>query len=57
VDAEQAYRRAAIAALHKRHGFAQRLASGQGLAWGRVQAWLAQAAPPEEVVGDRFTWA
>jgi hypothetical protein len=22
-----------------------------------VQAWLAQAAPPEGVVGDRFQWA
>jgi hypothetical protein len=22
-----------------------------------VQAWLAQAAPPDEVVGDRFQWA
>jgi hypothetical protein len=27
------------------------------LSWGKVQAWLAQAAPPEEVVGDRFQWA
>jgi uncharacterized protein len=56
-DAEQAYRRAAIAALRGRPEFAQRLSGGQGLAWGRVQAWLAQAAPPDEVVGDRFTWA
>jgi hypothetical protein len=57
MDAERAYRRAAISALRKRPEFAQRLSSGQGLAWGRVQAWLAQAAPPEEVVGDRFHWA
>ncbi len=57
VDAEQAYRRAAISALRKRPEFAQRLSGGQGLTWGRVQAWLAQAAPPEEVVGDRFQWA
>jgi uncharacterized protein len=57
VDAEQAYRRAAISALCKRAEFGQRLSSGQGLAWGKVQAWLAQAAPPEEVVGDRFQWA
>ena len=57
VDAEAAYRKAAIAALRRRAEFAQRLNSGQGLAWGRVQSWLAQAAPPEEVVGDRFQWA
>ena len=57
VDAEQAYRRAAIAALRERAEFGQRLSSGQGLAWGKVQAWLALAAPPEEVVGDRFQWA
>jgi hypothetical protein len=57
VDAEQAYRRAAISALRKRPEFAQHLSSRQGLAWGRVQHWLAQAAPPEEVVGDRFQWA
>ncbi len=57
VDAELAYRRAAIAALRERAEFGQRLSSGQGLAWGKVQAWLAQAAPPEDVVGDRFQWA
>jgi hypothetical protein len=57
VDAEQAYRRAAISALRERAEFGQRLSSGQGLSWGKVQAWLAQAAPPEEVVGDRFQWA
>jgi hypothetical protein len=57
VDAEAAYRKAAISALRKRAEFGQRLASGQGLTWGRVQAWLAQDAPPEEVVGDRFQWA
>jgi uncharacterized protein len=57
VDAELAYRRAAIAALRKRAEFGQRLSSGEGLAWGKVQAWLAQAAPPDEVVGDRFQWA
>jgi uncharacterized protein len=57
VDAEMVYRRAAIKALRGRDEFGQRLASGQGVSWGRVQAWLAQAAPPEEVVGDRFGWA
>jgi uncharacterized protein len=57
VDAEAAYRRAAIAALRQRPEFGRRLASGKGLAWGTVQAWLMQAAPPEEVVGDRFQWA
>jgi hypothetical protein len=57
VDAEQAYRGAAISALRNRAEFSQRLSSGQGLSWGKVQAWLAQAAPPEEVVGDRFQWA
>jgi uncharacterized protein len=56
-DAEAAYRKAAIAALKKRAEFAQRLSGGQGVAWGTVQSWLAQAAPPEEVVGDRFQWA
>jgi uncharacterized protein len=56
-DAEAAYRKAAIAALKKRAEFAQRLSGGQGVAWGTVQYWLAQAAPPEEVVGDRFQWA
>lgn len=44
-------------ALRDRAEFGQRLSNGEGLAWGRVQAWLAQAAPPEEVVGDRFQWA
>lgn len=56
-DPEQAYRRAAIAALRERAEFSQQLLSGEGLAWGKVQAWLAQAAPPDEVVGDRFQWA
>ena len=57
VDAEAAYRKAAISALRNRAEFAQRLASGHGVTWGKVQAWLTQAAPPEEVVGDRFEWA
>lgn len=57
VDAEAAYRTAAIAALRKRPEFAQRLSSGQGVAWGTVRSWLAQAAPPEDVVGDGFEWA
>jgi len=56
-DAEAAYRKAAISALRNRPEFGQRLASGQGVTWGKVQAWLTQAAPPEEVVGDRFEWA
>jgi hypothetical protein len=57
VDAEAAYRKAAISALRNRPEFGQRLASGNGVTWGKVQAWLTQAAPPEEVVGDRFEWA
>jgi hypothetical protein len=57
VDAEAAYRKAAISALRNRPEFGQRLASGHGVAWGKVQAWLTHAAPPEEVVGDRFEWA
>ena len=57
VDAEAAYRKAAISALRNRPEFGQRLASGHGVTWGKVQAWLTQAAPPEEVVGDRFEWA
>jgi Helicase HerA, central domain len=57
VDAEAAYRKAAISALRNRPEFGQRLASGTGVTWGKVQAWLTQAAPPEEVVGDRFEWA
>ena len=56
-DAEAVYRQAAISALRKRPEFARRLASGHGLAWGKVQDWLARAAPPQEVVGDRFEWA
>jgi uncharacterized protein len=56
-DVEAAYRAAAIDALRKRPEFARYLSSAEGLAWGRVQAWLAQAAPPEEVVGNRFDWA
>jgi len=56
-DVEAAYRAAAIDALRKRPQFARDLSSAEGLAWGRVQAWLAQAAPPEEVVGNRFDWA
>ena len=56
-DVEAAYRAAAIDALRERPEFARHLSSAEGLAWGRVQAWLAQAAPPEEVVGNRFDWA
>ena len=56
-DVEAAYRAAAIDALRKRPEFARYLSSPEGLAWGRVQAWLAQAAPPEEVVDNRFDWA
>ena len=57
VDAEAAYRRAAISALRQRPDFGQRLATGHGVPWGTVRFWLSQAAPPEEVVGDRFEWA
>jgi hypothetical protein len=57
IDVEAAYRAAAIDALRKRPEFTRYLSSAEGLAWGRVQAWLAQAAPPEEVVGNRFDWA
>ncbi|MGH3252734.1 MAG: hypothetical protein ACRDOI_41860, partial [Trebonia sp.] len=56
-DVEAAYRAAAIDALRGRPEFTRYLSSAEGLAWGRVQAWLAQAAPPEEVVGNRFEWA
>jgi hypothetical protein len=56
-DVEAAYRTAAIDALRKRPEFTRSLSSAEGLSWGRVQAWLAQAAPPEEVVGNRFDWA
>jgi hypothetical protein len=56
-DVEAAYRAAAIEALRKRPEFTRHLSSAEGLAWGRAQAWLAQAAPPEEVVGNRFDWA
>jgi hypothetical protein len=56
-DVEAAYRAAAIDALRRRPEFRRYLSSAEGLAWGRVQAWLAQAAPPEEVVGNRFEWA
>jgi hypothetical protein len=44
-------------AARKRPQFARDLSSAEGLAWGRVQAWLAQAAPPQEVVGNQFDWA
>ena len=56
-DAEGAYRAAAVTALRKQPEFGQRLSSGQGVPWGLVQRWLADAAPPEAVVGDRFEWA
>lgn len=56
-DVEAAYRAAAIDALRRRPEFARHLSSPEGLSWGRVQSWLAQAAPPEEVVGKRFDWA
>ena len=56
-DAEGGYRAAAVAALRKHPEFGQRLASGQGVPWGLVQRWLADAGPPEAVVGDRFDWA
>ena len=56
-DAEGAYRKAAVTALRRHPEFGQRLASGQGVSWGMVQRWLAAAAPPEAVVGDRFDWA
>jgi len=57
VDAEAAYRQAAISALRNRPEFARRLASRHGVSWGTIQRWLTQAAPPEDVVGDRFVWA
>ncbi len=57
LDPEGAYRAAAVTALRKHPEFGQRLASGQGVPWGLVQRWLAAAAPPEAVVGDRFDWA
>jgi hypothetical protein len=55
-DAEAAYRAAAITALRNRSDFTYRL-SHEGVPWGTVQAWLSIAAPPEEVVGNRFEWA
>lgn len=56
-DAEAAYRRAAISALRTRPQFAASLRTRQGVPWGTVQKWLADAAPPQDVVGDRFEWA
>ncbi|HUN32234.1 MAG TPA: DUF87 domain-containing protein [Trebonia sp.] len=56
-DAEAAYRAQAIAALRERPEFARRLSSLEGLPWWQVQSMLAQAAPPQDVVGDRFEWA
>ena len=56
-DTEGAYRAVAVTALRRHPEFGQRLASGQGVPWGMVQRWLADAAPPEAVVGDRFEWA
>jgi hypothetical protein len=56
-DAEDAYRGAAIEALRNRPDFARRLSTREGVPWGTVQVWLSQAAPPEEVVGNRFDWA
>ena len=56
-DVEAIYRRAAIAALRNRPELFRYLGTVNGLAWGRVQRWLADAAPPTEVVGDRFEWA
>jgi len=56
-DAEAAFRKAAIDALRNRPEFARRLSTAEGLPWGRVQSMLAQAAPPEDVVGNRFDWA
>jgi hypothetical protein len=54
-DAEAAYRAAAITALRNRPDFDRRLR--EGVPWGTVQVWLSNAAPPEDVVGDRFEWA
>jgi hypothetical protein len=54
VDAESAYRKSAISALRTREDFWQRLHTGQGVPWGMVQAILKQAAPSDEIVGDRF---
>jgi hypothetical protein len=56
-DAEALYRAAAIGALRNRPEFAQRLSTAEGLPWGTVQSMLAQAAPAEDVVGNRFEWA
>jgi hypothetical protein len=56
-DAEAAYREVAITALRNHPQFARRLSSREGLPWGMAQKWIAQAAPPEEVVGNSFDWA
>jgi hypothetical protein len=56
-DAEAAYRHAAIDALRDRAEFARGVSTPEGLPWGRIQWMLAQDAPPEEVVGNRFEWA
>ena len=56
-DAEAAFRRAAISELRTRPQFEANLKTRQGVPWGTVQKWLANAAPPEDVVGDRFEWA
>ena len=54
-DAEAAYRARAITALRDRPDLDRRVR--EGVPWGTVQAWLSNAAPPEDVVGDRFEWA
>jgi hypothetical protein len=56
-DPEAAFRKAAIDALRDRPEFGLRLSTAEGLPWGTVQSMLAQAAPPEDVVGNRFEWA
>jgi hypothetical protein len=56
-DSEATFRRAAIDALRNRPEFARRLSTAEGVPWGTVQSMLAQAAPPEEVAGNRFEWA
>jgi uncharacterized protein len=56
-DTEAAYRNAAIDALRNRPELTRRMSTAEGLPWGTVQSMLAQAAPPEEVVGNRFEWA
>lgn len=56
VDVQQTYRRAAISGLERSDEFWDGM-RGEGMWWWRIAQIIRDSAPPEDVVGDQWTWA